>query len=739
MAEKERLVAQQRGSSDARAVPPPPLRADLKFQIQTDGHERFVVIKDPIALHYFRVPEQDFQMATLFDGKRPLSEICQMFRAQHPHLSLNQSLEATEKRAQAFWQDLARRCCLEMGANASIRERIVLAEKNARKPWNPLVWFMKLMFLRITLVNPDRFLGWLAARISWVWSRPAQILSHALILAGLVVFMTNLNKVGESFGSFFTLGNLVLVWALTLGVKVIHELGHGLACKHYGGEVYEAGIMFMIFSPFFYVNVSDSYLFARSRDRISVIAAGIYTELMIAAVTAIFWSISQPGVTQQILFNLMVVTSFWTVVFNANPLMKFDGYYILSEIVKIPNLRTRAQVYVSFLIERFLFGKADHGQLARVRIPDEKRVFLALYAVLSYFYSLVVTFRIAVLLFTALEGVNLGFIGLFLAGNAILTMAILPILNFFKKVQLKLVDMKPNGRVRIAGIRLWPFLLLAGGALFIPINAGVRSQCVLRPFRAEVIRAPESGVFEQVLVDEGQFVKTGDPLATLRNWRVEEQYQLAEKGVTSATKEMELALGLQSPSELILATTKKEEAMARFNNADYRRQLLTLKANLDGVVITPDLKRSHGKSIMKQEIFCELASLNPIQMQIPVSQKQVREIQKGQRVELRCVAYPGQNFLGTVLETPKTQPVNELPSAMVAGKGGAIQATPSPDREGVYIPLEKVYLVLVELSNPDGTLRPGMTGHVWIRVPAKPLWKWIKNAVLDYVSFDFRL
>jgi putative peptide zinc metalloprotease protein len=179
-------------------------------------------------------------------------------------------------------------------------------------------------------------------------------MSLGLFLIGSTVFVFHWPRIQPSLNDYLALPNLALIWLLTIVVKIIHEFGHGLTCKHYGGEVHEMGLMMMIFSPFLYADVTDSYVFPNKRHRILVAAAGIYVELVIAAIATLLWSISQPGPTQQLLFNLMLITSVWTILFNANPLMKFDGYYMLTDLLDVPNLRSKAQMCVSDMARRLI-------------------------------------------------------------------------------------------------------------------------------------------------------------------------------------------------------------------------------------------------------------------------------------------------------------------------------------------------------------------------------------------------
>ena len=154
-------------------------------------------------------------------------------------------------------------------------------------------------------------------------------------------------------------------------VKTIHEFGHGLTCKHFGGEVHEMGAMFIMFTPYLYCNVSDSWLLPDKTRRILVTAAGIFVEMTLAIVAAWVWMVTAPGLLHQICFNIMFTCSVSTVLFNANPLMKFDGYYMMADALEVPNLKQKSAAAASGWAQRYLLGlrggRAGAIFLVRVR------------------------------------------------------------------------------------------------------------------------------------------------------------------------------------------------------------------------------------------------------------------------------------------------------------------------------------------------------------------------------------
>ena len=186
-------------------------------------------------------------------------------------------------------------------------------------------------------MHPDRWLSKLSPHTNWLFSAPMTALGMLLITAGMIVAIVRWNELVDSSQLVFARNNWLLMGVAWLVLKVAHELAHALACKRQGGEVREAGLVFVLFAPAAYVNVTSAWRFPCKWQRVHVAAAGMYVELVLAALAVMAWNHVDSIVLRHLLFNIILMASFTTLVFNANPLMRFDGYYILSDLLEIPN------------------------------------------------------------------------------------------------------------------------------------------------------------------------------------------------------------------------------------------------------------------------------------------------------------------------------------------------------------------------------------------------------------------
>lgn len=713
-------------------VVPSALRSDLTISHQLFEGRAYAIIKDPLSLKYFRLPAEDYALAALFDGRRSVRQIREEFSHSHPHTGLAQNEAVLTQRIVAFATELLSAGFLEATA-AGARRQLEL-KRLRHKPLTPWGLFMKALFLKVPLWDPDVLLIRMERHLRWIWTWGGLALSMLILLAGIAVFAVNFPRIAPSLNDFLTLPNLALVWVLTILVKVIHEFGHGLTCKHYGGEVHEMGAMLLVFSPFLYADVTDSYLFPKRRHRILVAAAGIYIELIIAAIATLLWAVSQPGPTQQLLFNLMLITSVWTILFNANPLMKFDGYYMLTDILGVPNLRAKAQMCVSDLFRRVFFGGGTPPVVERL-LPRKNREWFVLYSITAQLYLLQITLGIAMIFHFLLEPYGLSWLGDAIGAGAVVSMLIVPVSSFFKKQFAQSAATPGAWRRPLRAFGLVAVVLV--GLLFCPWQITVERPAVLRPVRAEWVRAEVPGRIEEIKVIAGQTVQSGDAVALLSNLSLTSEVEKSRLLVERARRQLDMTLGADAPAYYQQAKAGLAEQEVALAEAQRLAAKLTLRATESGIVLTPDLERLMAGSMRPGDSLCEIAPLQPLQLYIPLNERHARHIRAGQKVELRVAARSSRTYEGQVSDDLKTAPATELPPNLIATLGGDVAA--EPDAEGRLKPLEVTYGVLVSLPNEDASLRPGMTGTARIHGDTLRIWQVLWLEVLDFVSLDYRL
>lgn len=451
----------------------------------------------------------------------------------------------------------------------------------------------------------SRGLGFLFS--NWFFILSVIVMGAAVLLVA-THFDTFRRKMPD-FQEFFTLKSIAYLYVSLAVVKVIHEFGHGLSCKRFGGEVHEMGALLMCFSPALYCNVSDAWVLPNKWHRIIISFAGIYVELLIAAIATFVWwyTPTQPFINNLAL-HLMVVCSVSTIVFNANPLMRYDGYYVLADWIEIPNLREKANRYLSNLFSEVCLG---------IEVPPEeymdpmRKAGFIFYAVVSYLYRWMVTFGILLLFYTFLKPYKLEVIGNLLTVAAILSMTIWPTYQMAKNIYRRgrLPDMK---RTRVL-ITLSVFTVLLGVLFLVPVPISrVRGLALVQPPSDQTSSVPlrRTAVLREVKAQVGDQVVEGQVLAIFRDPDLEERTSAARTQLRTVSLQLRELEQQKShlPGSLTVAERQRyadeiakveaEETKAKALVASLERTMeddLTLKAPRSGVVGQAPKREDVGK------------------------------------------------------------------------------------------------------------------------------------------------
>ncbi|NQT15945.1 MAG: hemolysin D, partial [Planctomycetes bacterium] len=354
------------------------MRPDLSIHRQRFGRQRYWVVKDPVALAYFHLREEEHAVLQMLDGQTSLDEIKRRFEEAFAPLQIG------FEQLQAFLGRLYQSGLVLADAPGQGQELLLRHGQRRRRVL--LQSATNLLAIRFRGFDPEPFLGWLYPKCRWLFSWWFLVGCALLVLcAGSLVVVESdvLRSKLPDFQTFFTARNLIWLAVALAAAKVLHELGHALACKHFGGECHEIGILLLVFTPCLYCNVSDSWMLSSKWQRIAITAAGILVEVVLASVCTFLWWFSEPGLLNTLCLSMMFVCSVNTLLFNGNPLLRYDGYFILSDLVEVPNLSQQSKALVGGALGRFFLGieLVDDRSL-----PDGKRGFLATYGVAATVY-----------------------------------------------------------------------------------------------------------------------------------------------------------------------------------------------------------------------------------------------------------------------------------------------------------------------------------------------------------------
>ncbi len=528
----------------------PQLRRDLIIRRQDRAGSAGYVLKDPRSQRFFQFREPEGFIAERLDGATPLEDIRER-TAQRFGAALS---DATLR---GFLNNLQGLGLLE--DSASVPDRALSGSRIRGS----------LLYLRWKAFDPDRLFDDLARRFRWLFTPAFVALSAALIIVALGVTLANYGSVGRRLPQLYRTDIFILAWTVLLAVIVLHEFAHGLTCKHFGGHVHELGFMLIFFQPAMYCNVSDAWLFPERRKRLWVTFAGAYFEMFLWSLATMMWWVTDPNTLLNLFALVVMLTSGIKTLFNLNPLIKLDGYYLLSDWLDIPNLNRRAIRYVRTAVGRWMGMTED--RLPEVE-PRQRRILVA-YGTLAW------TFSVCFL------GALLWSVGGFLtsryqAAGFLATTGLL--VAFFRRPRLTKPPaadgpLAPSAR-RVRNPRrkaILALLALIGAALFfVHVELTVSAPFTALPIRNAEVRAEVEGIIEKVLVNEDDRVSQGQEIAQLsdRHWRSELDKVSAEVAATAARLKM-LQTGPR-PEEIELARREVATSNARWQRA--RDQLDTL-------------------------------------------------------------------------------------------------------------------------------------------------------------------
>jgi len=727
------------------------IRPDLDHVEQRYEGKRFYVIKDPVCLKYYRFNQQEYYVFKLFDGAHTMEDVRLKFEDEfRPHRLEFGDLESFARQlvtAGLVQQEQA-------GTGKHLFERRAKQRRTQR-----FAALSNIMYYKIPVFDPDRLLTWMYTFLWWIFTPWFFAASVGLMLAAVfqitVHFQTFYDKL-PAYEEFFAYQTVLYLW-LSLGVvKVIHEFGHGLSCKAYAGECHEMGVLLMCFSPALYANVTDAWTVADKWKRIIISFAGIYVELLIAAIaTFVWWYSPHLPIVNNIAMCLMVLCSVSTVVFNANPLMRFDGYYMLADMLEIPNLRDRANKYLNGLFLNICMGV--ERQPEPYMAPSRKLLFVV-YAISSWIYRWVVTFGIIWFLSGFLNP-KLKVLSRGLALLSLASMFVWPVYKMIKNVRQRgrLPDMKKN-RV-LASLAVLAVLLLVFAFVPLPISRVRESGLVmLQPTASLPLGPKDSAILTRIAVQEGQAVREGDALAEFispklnlelsqldSEWQATtnrlDQLRAAATAATAngresidlqiKTTEAELkTLGEQRDSlESLIAGVEKMNApagMQSTGNAWIAMNVPTSK----------DIGKMFDRNFQEARPVMVLGDPSKLVLKVPVSSLNYQLLQEdtAKGAELSAAVYvigrTDREYRAVLKRLPTTE-VKAVPVQLTQRGGGPMAVKQTGENQNDVSPVSQTYMLEVEVLDPDSSMRPGTLVQVKIYCKWRSGFWWVKRKLAE--------
>jgi putative peptide zinc metalloprotease protein len=665
-------------------VPP-----DAVFQEHIEDGRPVVRVLVPSQEAMYRFSPQNWALVQLFDGKRTFEEIAEAYSGQ-----IGTSYDVDEVREFAasledveFWYKTPQEKNVFL-MRQTAEERRKLAKSRKSK-------FSDLSQITFPAVNPDGFLTWLHKYTSFIYTWWFTLLTLGLFGVMAAITVVRWSEIGRDSLHFFnfsdkTWGDVGIFYVLALVTMCWHELGHGHACKHFGGRVRSMGFLLIYLTPAFYTDTSEGAIKATTFQNFIISLAGVWSELMICAVaTIIWWGTPADTTVHNLAYFLMLMTGFASVLINWNPMMKLDGYYMMCELWGLGDLKENSTAYTSAWVKRHIWKLPVDVPY----VPRRRRLGYAVYALLSGLYSYTVLFVVARFVGNVFRNFNPDWSFIPELGTAALVFRsrIRTLVNFMKFVYL---DKKDRVREWLGSYRVLG--ALAGVVLLAVVpwwRESAEGKFVLAPAKEAMIRARVAGKVMGVYANEGMAVESGAKLVELRNVPLESevsgtnaQYDVAAMRTAAAT----LHYG-----EVGQAIQERDELRQRTRDLAVEASNLTLTSPISGTVLSPRVNDLLGTYVPAGSQLIEVADLRVMRARIYLSEHELPKARVGAQARAQV-----NGSLRTWTAT-----VAEIGRVSAGMDPELVEAT---DYKGLATP--NFYVVDLYIENGDGVLKPGMTG-----------------------------
>lgn len=679
----------QVSSVAAKGLRRPKLREDLRISEQTVAGETSYVIKNYETNSYNRYGSTEYELLKLCDGAHTAAEISDELTALHPDSPLSEAevLDFLDSIEPAMWE----RSVGEK--NLAVLERI-RDERKGRLDQS------SMLYISFKAWDPDKALAKIDPYLSWMFTPGFVVFSLFVFVIACYLLAGDWTRVQQDTSALYNFSDksaydIWMFWILLMILGAIHEFGHGLTCKHFGGDVHQMGFLLIYFTPAFYTDTTDILLFKRGSQRQWVIFAGIWIELVLCGLSGVVWHFSPAGsVLNDLAYKMMLLSGIQGALLNLNPLIKADGYYALSQFLQVDNLREDSFAFLRAWAEKYLLRHDIDLPAASKR---QRRIFF-IFGVTAIIYS--TSLLLLVLVFA--KNVLVSKLGDW--WGALATLGVIyfftrkgirqvwpPTLAWLRQKREDYMAWKMT-RAQQAGVLGVALLLLLP-----PLSSSVSTPLVLEPGRTAHVHAEVSGQIASVYVQQGQTVKAGEVLAVLRNPEIEAGAAVLRQQLALASSELRNGQDRSDYEKAAGAVRDRKRLQEEFSVAERRIAALQIRAPIDGVISTVGVNQQAGAFLDAGDELTTVVDRSTMKARILVRDWDLEDVHPGAAAKAKVIPFPYRTYSGKV---------DQILPAAAADR--PVSETQDLQRLGQQ--LTNYFAVDMEFANPDGSLREGMTG-----------------------------
>jgi putative peptide zinc metalloprotease protein len=686
------------------------LRPGVKIRRQTFRGERWIVLENPFSNEFFRLRPAAYEFVARLRPDCTVQEAWQQCLDRFPDEAPGQE-SVIQLLSQLYFANLLQ---YDLAADSA-----QLFERFKKRQQRELgMNLLNIMFMRFPLLDPDRFLVRALPIVGKLISPFGAVLWLLVVGAGAKVAIDHFDLLRVQGQGILATNNLFLLYIGLVIIKAIHEFGHAFFCRRFGGEVHVMGVMLMIFTPMPYVDATSSWSFRSRWQRTLVGAAGMISELFVAAIAVFVWANTAPGIFHSVAYNMMFVASVSTLIFNINPLLRFDGYYILSDLLEIPNLNQRATEQLRHLAEYYLFGvKKSQSPAAN----SGEAGWFTFYGIASGIYRVVVFSGV---LFTVADRFLI--IGLVMGVVCLISWVTVPVVRFVRYLSASpQLDRVRARAVAVTACGAAAVLILLG---VVPFPAGFLAPGVVVAAQRSEIANKSAGMVEALLVKSGATVKAGQPLMRLRNVELDADLASTMARLDEVNARLLNAMGTNS-ADLEPLTQLRDSVEGQLKKLSVDKANLIVRAPHDGIWVAPGIEEYVGREVNRGSDLGLL--VNPAAFEFIAGVRQ----EDGEALfsrDIRRAAVRLNGDAGTDIPVNAWRVIpgeqKMLPSAALGWKGGGDIPVAADDASGSHT-VEPFFEVVGKLDSSAGVqLLDGRSGKIRFSLPAEPLLpRWVRD------------
>lgn len=697
------------------------LVSSVQIHKQRFRGQTWYVLRDTFNDKFFRIRPQAYQFLMRLTPEKTVQQVWEDFVKNLPQAAPGQE-ELIQLLSQLHDANLLYFKNRPDSTRIFERHQKLKSQKTQQK-------LLSVFFSKFSLFDPDAFLNRLLPLIEKLFSKQAALIWFAIVIAGGVAVIENFDQLRDQSQGLLAPDNLVWFFVSLFFLKLWHEFGHAMMCKRFGGQVHSMGVMLLILTPLPFMDATASWTFRNRWHRALVGAAGMIAELFVAGIAAVIWANTGAGMLHSLCFNLMTIASISSLIFNGNPLIRFDAYYMLSDILEIPNLAQKSQQQWLYWIQKYAFGVDDISPAQ----TQKESFWLGFYGLLSFLYRLLIS--VGIVLFTADEWLVLGFL------MALLTSISLIILPAYRALNYLLASPKIyRKKSRSYGVTS-AFLLLVLALFFVPYSSEIEATGIVESTNFASVFTQANGYLKTIHVQNGQQVSKGDILLEFESAELDLSLEIIESKI--AEEQISLTQARNENIADLDSIEKRIEVLQQHLASLHKdKRNLIITAQTSGVWVSDEFLPKLGNWFKRGLKLGVIIDPQEYRFTAVVTQDQAFDLFEG-NVALKGEVKLRHNTANTlVTQTVQIIPYErrELPSAALGWLGGGeIAVTHNPKSTGKEAAESFFEVRAILESLPQNSFFHGTSGFLRLELPAKSLASKITRKINQVLLKRYRL